>query len=101
MKYKDGNYIQLSREIFDEEYKYMSDASKWLYCYLSEMEHRHTGNDKHWFYRTDSDIANDLNWSVSKVQRTKKELFDYGFIKIMKTRSKTSTRHLTAYEIIK
>lgn len=101
MKYKDGNYIQLSREIFDEEYKYMSDSAKWLYCYLSEMEHRHTGVDKHWFYRTDSDIAEDLNWSISKVQRIKKELFDYGFIKIMKTSSKVSTRHLTAYEIIK
>lgn len=101
MKYKDGNYIQLSREIFDEEYKYMSDSAKWLYCYLSEMEHRYTGEDKHWFYRTDSDIAEDLNWSLSKVQRIKKELSDYGFIKIMKTHSKVSTRHLTAYEIIK
>ena len=101
MKYKDGYYIQLSRCIFEADYKYMSDSAKWFYCYLTELEHRHTGKEKQWFYRTDNDIAEDLNWSVSKVQRIKKELSDFGFIKIMKTHSKTSTRHLTAYEIIK
>lgn len=101
MKYKHGNFIQLSREIFDGKYKHMSDSSKWMYCYLSEMEHRHTGTDKNWFYRTDSDIAEDLNWSISKVQREKKELIENGFIKITKTHSKKSTKHMTVYEIIK
>ena len=28
MKYKQGNYIQLSRVVFDEEYKHMSDSAK-------------------------------------------------------------------------
>lgn len=101
MKYKDGNYIQLSRVIFCDEYRDMSDSAKWLYCYLSELEHRHTGIDKDWFYKTDKDIADSLNWSISKVQRLKKELSDYGFIKIMKTHSQNSTMHITAYKLLK
>ncbi len=101
MKYKDGNYIQLSRAIFDEQYKYMSDSAKWLYCYLSEMEHKHTGKGKNWFYATDAKIAEDLNCSISKVQRIKSELLSYDLVKLYKTHSKTSTRHLSAYEILK
>lgn len=101
MKYKDGNFIQLSRVIFDSEYITLSDAAKWLYCYLSELEHRHTGKDKHWFYKQDYEIADALNWSISKVQRAKKELEQAGLIKVSKTKSSNSTRHITAYEILK
>ena len=101
MKYKDGYYIQLSRSIFGEEYKTMSDSAKWLYCYLSELEHRHTGEGKNWFYATDAKIADELNWSISKVQRIKSELLKYDLVKLYKTHSQTSTRHMSAYEIIK
>lgn len=101
MKYKDGNYIQLSRNIFDEDYRYMSDSAKWLYCYLSELEHRHTGENKDWFYQTDKQLADFLGWSISKVQRSKRELYDYGFIEITKTKQKDSTKHLTAFRILK
>ena len=101
MKHKDGNFIQLSRVIFSDEYKHLSDSAKWLYCYLSELEHRYTGDEKNWFYKQDYEIAEALNWSISKVQRAKKELSSNGLIKISKTKSDTSTRHLTAYEILK
>lgn len=101
MKYKDGNYIQLSRNIFSDEYKTLSDSSKWFYCYLTELEHRHTGKDKSWFYATDAKIAEDMNWSIIKVQRAKRELRESGLIQISKTFSRNSTKHLTAYEIIK
>lgn len=101
MKYKQGNYIQLSRVIFDEEYKHMSDSAKWLYCYLTELEHRHTGDEKQWFYKPDSEIADALYWSVSKVQRAKKELIENGFIDVLKTHSKHSRKHYSAYVILK
>lgn len=101
MKYKDGNFIQLSRVIFNDEYKQLSDSSKWLYCYLSELGHRHTGHEKNWFYKPDSEIADALNWSISKVQRAKKELEQAELIRISKTKSSKSTRHITAYEILK
>lgn len=101
MKYKDGNFIQLSRIIFDEEYKMLSDSAKWLYCYLSELEHRHTGNGKNWFYATDAKIAEELGWSISKVQRIKSELLKYDLVNLYKTHSKTSTKHLSSYEILK
>lgn len=101
MKYKDGNYIQLSRNIFSEDYRYMSDSAKWLYCYLSELEHRHTGENKNWFYQTDKQLADFLNWSISKVQRAKRELYEYGFIEITKTKQNGTTKHLTAFRILK
>lgn len=101
MKYKTGNYIQLSRNIFDEKYKPLSDSAKWFYCYLSELEHRHTGEGKDWFYQTDAQLSDALGWSISKIQRAKRELKEAGLIQIMKTKNETSTRHFTAYRILK
>ena len=99
MKYKSGNYIQLSRSIFSEEYRRLSDSAKWLFVYLSELEHRYTNTEKNWFYVTDAQLAEDLNWSVRKVQRIKQELLHTDLLKIYKTHSKTSTMHISAYEI--
>lgn len=101
MKYKDGNFIQLSRVIFDSEYITLSDSAKRMYCYLSELEHRYTGDEKNWFYKQDYEIANALNWSISKVQRAKKELEQAELVRVSKTKSSKSTRHITAYEILK
>lgn len=101
MKYKSGNYIQLSRNIFSGDYKYMSDSAKWLYCYLSELEHRHTGENTNHFFQTDKQLADFLGWSISKVQRAKKELYEYGFVEISKTNIENSKKHLTAYRILK
>lgn len=101
MKYKTGNFIQLSRNIFDEKYKALSDSAKWFYCYLSELEHRHTSNSDPRFWATDSAISAELGWSISKIQRVKRELKEAGLIQISKTRNETSTRHFTVYEILK
>ncbi len=79
MKYGNVRFMEVKREIFNAEYIHMSDPARVLFFFLNECEQRYTtgqgiGLGKSFFYRSDESIAADLNWSVSKVQRAKKEL---------------------------
>lgn len=82
MKYNNTYFIQLSRAIFEDKYKSMSVNAKWLYCVLVELEHKYTGNDKSWFFRTDEELAEDSGMSLRTVRRAKQELKDSGLVNI-------------------
>ena len=38
MKHGNSNYLQLSRSIFTEKYKTLSNNAKWLFVVLNELE---------------------------------------------------------------
>ncbi len=109
-KYKDGNYLQLRREIFGEEYKKLSVGAKWLYVVLNELEHRYTSGTEgspDCFYRSNADLASDAGMSVATIKRHKKELVSAGLIQEWKshfTNEKTGKRseeRVTMYRLIK
>ncbi len=70
-----GNFIKLPREIFNEEYNHLSVYAKLLYVFLHELDARYTGTKTiDYFFRSNEELANDLNISISSVKRAKEEL---------------------------
>ena len=43
MKHGNKFYLELTREIFTDEYKDLSVGAKWLFVVLNELEQRYTG----------------------------------------------------------
>ncbi len=75
MKRKAGNYLQLSREIFqDPKFHALSTTAKWLYVVLVELEHKFTGEKENFFFRSNEDLAKDVGVSLPTLKRAKKEL---------------------------
>lgn len=106
MKYKDANFLQLSRGIFkDDRFKSLPTNSKWLYVCLNELEHRYTGESEDYFFHTDKDIAEFSGVSVSTVKRSKAQLVSAGMMKtwqmhwIDKETRRKSEKHVTAYRL--
>jgi hypothetical protein len=83
MKYKDGNYVQLGRELYG--YK-LSDHAKWLYTVLVEMEHRYTDGDgrKDFFWRTEEELAADCGRTAKSIRKYRRELEKAGLIECWK-----------------
>ncbi len=82
MKYKDRNYLQLSREIFkSQEFLDLSLAAKWLYFVLCELEHRFIGKED-FFFRSNEDLAKDANLAGTTLKRAKKELRKTGLVEM-------------------
>jgi hypothetical protein len=105
-KYQQGHFIQIPRSLFsDERFLRLSDGAKWLFIFLKELEHRYTGEQEDFFFRSNDDLAEDLGWSRSKVIRTKQELINADIIQtwpmhwIDKETGKKSEKHVTAYRI--
>ena len=66
MKHGNTFYLELTREIFTEEYADLSVGAKWLFVVLNELEQRYTGKDEDFFYRTDAELSED---AISPLQR--------------------------------
>ena len=109
-KYKDGHYLQLTRDIFTEEYKNLSIGAKWLFVLLNELEHRYTkgcedGRDS--FFRSNHDLAADMGVSEPTIKRYKAELQRVGLIKVWQSHyvdmdtGKKSEKRITKYRILK
>ncbi len=105
-KYNEHPFIQLSRSIFHEDCK-LSYKAKWLYCVLSELEHRYTGDKCDYFFRAQSDIKNDSGMDLRTMRAARKELIESGYVDmwqmhwIDKETKKRSEKHVTAYELLK
>lgn len=103
MKYNNTYYMQVPRTIL--KYDLSSNAIH-LYIMLKELEQRYCGENKDYFWHTDEMLSEELNWSISKVRRTKDELLANGIIStaLMPFRDaetdKRSERHVTVYRIL-
>ncbi|MCL2249111.1 MAG: replication initiator protein A [Oscillospiraceae bacterium] len=111
MKHDNVYFLQLSRIIFnDDNYKSLSTHARWLYVVLNELEHRFTGENTDFFYRTNRDLATDAQMSESTLKRAKKELEDTDLIETWQShfvsdkgtkKEKLSAMHFTCYRIRK
>ena len=114
-KYKEGNFLQLSRTIFPQsnippeqikqDYKTLSPLSRWVYCCLSELEHRYSGKKVDYFFRSNGELAELAGVSQRTIQRSKAELKAAGFIHTWQMHyrdpetKKLSEKHISAYRI--
>lgn len=107
MKYGNTHYMQVSRDIWEYD---ISDNAKLLFFWLNELEQRYTGVDKHFFFRTDEQLAADLGWSVKTLRKAKAELKDnakdlvkFGYVNwwLDDSHTKKSPKHVTSYTILK
>lgn len=107
LKHNNSFYLQLSRKIFTEEYKDLSNNAKWLFVVLNELEQRYTGEHEDFFFRTNEQLANDCNISLATLKRAKAELLETELIKswqahfIDKETGCKSKKHFTCYRISK
>lgn len=104
---KNGNtfYLQLSREIFTEKYKDLSTGACWLYVVLNELEHRYTGKNEDFFFRTNAELAKDAKMSEPTLKRCKKELIESGLIEhwlghFVESDGKKSEKKCSFYRIL-
>lgn len=107
MKHGNKFYLELTREIFTDEYKDLSVGAKWLFVVLNELEQRYTGKDCNFFFRTDEQLVDDTGFSIKTVRKYKAELKKTGLVKMAlghwkdPETGKKSERHYTAYQIMK
>ena len=104
---KNGNtfYLQLSRKIFTDCYRNLSRDAKWLYVVLNELEHRYTGKDENFFYRSNEDLAKDAQMSPSTLKKYKRELIESGLIEhwighFVESDGKKSEKKCSFYRIL-
>lgn len=109
-KYKSGNYLQKSRAIYQGNpsiFQQLSPPAVKLFEWLHECEHRFTGKNEDWFFRSNQQLAQDTNMSLRIINRAKKELRQKGLIEtcnmhwIDRTTGKKSQKHITAYRILR
>lgn len=107
MKHGNSFYLQLTRELFTEEYKDLSNGAKWLFVVLNELEQRYTGKGCDFFYRIDEELAKDAGCSVRSVKNYKKELRDTGLVQMWNGHfvdsetGKKSEKKFSFYRILK
>ena len=89
--YKDGSFLQISRSLFTNGYFVeLSSGAKELYLWLKELEHRYS-NENGWFCRTDQQINEESNISISSIKRYRKELLESGLIVYRQSRWESET----------
>ena len=106
MKYRqeNGYYLPISRKLFnDKKFKQKSINARWLYAVLCELEHKYTGENEDFFFRSDKDLAEDAGMSTATVWRTKKELKNvvemWQMHWVNPDTEKKSKKHVTAYRL--
>ena len=105
MKHGNKYFLQLSREIFTEEYNHLSNNAKWLFVVLNELEQRYCGDRKEdYFYYSNSDLAEACNFGLSTLKKAKAELLNTDLVQVWQghfTREdgKKSEKHFTFYRI--
>ena len=109
-KYGNTHYLQLSRDLFTDEYDYLSNGAKWLFVVLNELEQRYTTGKKDgqdFFFRSDAELAADAGMGITTLKRHKAELKGSGLVEISKIHfvdsrtHKKSEKKITAYRILK
>lgn len=74
MKHGNSFYLELTRELFTEEYKTLSNGAKWLFVVLNELEQRYTGKGCDYFFRTNEELAKDAGVGLRQLKAYKAEL---------------------------
>ena len=75
-KYKKGNYYQAYKVIDDPRLKGLPYQCIYIYQILQELEHKYTCEEKQYFFRSDSDFANDCRMPISTFKKYKAILLE-------------------------
>ena len=112
MKTGNSHFLQLSRDIFTDEYAGLSNGSKWLFVILNELEQRFcSGNgesNRNFFFYSDEQLAEFSGLSLKTIKKYKAELrhypqlvqISYGHWNDKKT-GKKSEKKVTCYRILR
>ena len=106
MKHNNTHYLQLCRKLFTYSYEELPAYSRWIFTTLNELEQKFTGKDEDFFFRSDSDLANDCGVSVRTIQRYKKHLIKLKLVHHWKMHfvnsetKKKSEKKISAYRIL-
>ncbi len=71
MKHNNTYFAQVSRSIWERN---LSQNAIMLYFWLKELEQRYCGEKVDFFFRTNEQLADDLNWSINTLKKAKAEL---------------------------
>lgn len=107
---KTGNrfYMELSREIFTEEYKNLSRNAKWLFICLNELEQRFCPSEgRDWFLATNDQLCQITGFSEKTLKIAKAELRETDLVEMTRGKwiyvatGKSSIKQPTRYRILK
>jgi hypothetical protein len=106
MKHGNGFFLELSRHLFTDQYKNLSQNAKWLFVVLNELEQKYTGEKEDYFTRSDQSLSEDSGMSLATLKRAKAELMKTDLIETWKCHfvyktGKKSEQYYTAYRILK
>jgi len=103
-KYKDGNFVQINRNIFKEDYHH---NTVYIYVILSELEHRYTGKTEDFFFRSLTDLSKDCRMNRTTVVKYRQFLIDDKWVHtwqmhwLDKNTGKKSEKKVTAYRVLR
>ena len=105
----DGNWFPCPRSIFKHEgFKAMSPTARLVFFYLLEMEHRYTGKECNYFFRSNKELAEEAGLSEKTIQNAKDEFREHipDLIRLSyvhwwldKTKTKQSPKKVSGYTI--
>ena len=109
MKNHNRYFMQLSREIFTDEYKSLSRNAKWLFVCLNELEQRYTPSDgsRTWFMQTDKQLCEITGFSINTLKAAKAELRKTDLVQLSRGEwiyvdsGKSAVMQPTVYRILK
>lgn len=109
MKYKGYNFCQIYNEAIKRLNKInpkIPYSARWLYIHLNFLEHRYSGMDVDYFFRSIKDLQEDTQIGRKQIISGIKILKDIGLIHtwqkhwIQKETKKKSKKHITAFRIL-
>ena len=108
MKTRNRFYMELSREIFTEEYKNLSRNAKWLFICLNELEQRFCPSEgRDWFLATNDQLCQITGFSEKTLKIAKAELRETDLVEMTRGKwiyvatGKSSISQPTRYRILK
>lgn len=109
MKYKQYNYCQIFNDAIEKLNKTNDKipySARWLYIHLNFLEHRYSGKNKDFFFRSIKDLQVDTQIGRKQIINGIKILKDIGLIHTWQTHwiyeetKKKSKKHITAFRIL-
>ena len=107
MKYKEGNFFQVSHDAMDKlSSNKLKISAKWLFIVLCKLENRLTGPNRDSFFRSIKDLKEDSGLSEKTIVDGIKELKRVGLIQKFpmhyknEETGKLSEKHINSFRVL-
>lgn len=96
-------FIKIPEEFANEKISLLSSQAVKLYNHLTFLDNKYTTEERDYFFRSNQDIADELDISLPTFKRIKKELLEKcpDLIESWQVNVPGSAKHITAYRLIK